>query len=399
MEELKRNLSLDPARASYSVVGESWEVSVDPAFPSRIVGFQSDPTLSELVARDRVAALGPSTAERWGSCPVLVKLLDAAANLSVQVHPTDDHPGLSPDQSGKPESWIVLKAAPRGAVYLGFRDGVDRGTIESALASKADLEPLLNRVPVAPGDCFEIGPGVVHAIGAGVTLVEPQFVSPGRHGVTYRFWDWNRRYDPSGKENPTGDPRPLHVADALAVMDSDLSFGDRCPERLRRRPAASAEDNGAKREPLVSNTYYAVDRISGTGVLFWEVDTITACTVVQGAIRCGGGGGETDFSCGESLCAACRAWEGRVGASGLCGGDHPTHVRRTRLGCWTSKYQPHRKTARADPGFRWRRRASDSSAFLPATSPILLHLTPLKMRAPRSCKRVTFQTVLSKSPV
>ena len=70
--------------------------------------------------------------------------------------------------------------------------------------SSGDASALLRFVPVAPGDFFTIGPGTPHAIGPGLTLVEPQQVLPGRRGLTYRYWDWNRRYDAEGRPDPQG---------------------------------------------------------------------------------------------------------------------------------------------------------------------------------------------------
>jgi mannose-6-phosphate isomerase len=76
-------------------------------------------------------------------------------------------------------------------------------------------------VQVQRGDFVLLEPGTPHAVGKGVTLIEPQIVVPGRRGVTYRYWDFGRRYDQSGKPDPAGSPRELHVRDALAVTRWD----------------------------------------------------------------------------------------------------------------------------------------------------------------------------------
>jgi len=91
--------------------------------------------------------------------------------------------------------------------------------VRAALEHGDDLSRLMAFVPVARGDFALLAPGTPHAIGAGVTLIEPQRVLPGRVGVTYRYWDWNRRYDPQGRPHPEGAPRALHVDQALRVTD------------------------------------------------------------------------------------------------------------------------------------------------------------------------------------
>jgi mannose-6-phosphate isomerase len=119
---------------------------------------------------------------------------------------------------------------------MGFRDGVTRDVVESSLTDGTSLEPLLNEVEVKPGDVFFIRPGSVHALGAGITVLEPQRVRPFRRSVTYRFWDWNRRYDEKGEVDVNGRPRPLHIEEALAVTDWDGPRGEAFVRRCRRQP-------------------------------------------------------------------------------------------------------------------------------------------------------------------
>ncbi|MFO0745742.1 MAG: site-2 protease family protein [Myxococcota bacterium] len=106
----------------------------------------------------------------------------------------------------------MLDAAPGAGVWLGFVPGVGRAGVEAALDRQADLTHLLRFVPVQPGDELAIPAGTVHAIGPGVTLLEAQLVRPGKSGITYRFWDWNRG-------------RPLHRERALAVADFEAPVG------------------------------------------------------------------------------------------------------------------------------------------------------------------------------
>lgn len=260
------------------VVGESWEISVEPSFPSRA---DDGALLTAMIAADPVAWLGAEDAERYGQCPLLVKLLDADEHLSVQVHPADDDPQLAEDESGKPESWVVLDAKPGSGLYLGFRDGVDRADVEACLAERDALDELMTFVPVAPGDAFVIEAGTPHAIGAGVTLLEPQHVTPGRRGLTYRFWDWNRRYDGEGRPAPSGQPRELHVARSLAVTTWGAPRGDAFVATCRS--ATTSISRGAlRRDRVVDWRWFEVERWAGSGSFELEADRLLALTCVGG---------------------------------------------------------------------------------------------------------------------
>lgn len=299
LDHLKRALDLGPARA-LPCVGESWEVSVEPSFPSRLL--DTGALLRDVIASAPRAWLGQrSAARRGGQTPLLVKLLDAAEPLSVQVHPSDADPALAPDQSGKPEAWYVLDAAPGAGLYLGFRDGVGRADVARCLAAEARLDTLMSFVPVAPGDAFSIEAGVAHAIGAGVTLVEPQLVIPGRRGVTYRYWDWNRRYDERGQPSPAGRPRPLHVERALAATRWDsLGCGAAAVETSRSRPRVLAA-GPVTRTMILDWQHFALERWSGTGTLqVPALDALLAAVCVGGRAEVRAAAGALTVQCGQS---------------------------------------------------------------------------------------------------
>ncbi len=327
LTRLKRDLRLDA-----DVIGESWEVSVEPSFPSRVEG--TGQTLRDLIAADPVGWLGDSVAARYGQSPLLVKLLDAADNLSVQVHPAPDDPALASDESGKPESWIVLDAEPGAGIYLGLREGVERRHVERCLDEGGALDELLNFVPAIPGEAWIIEAGTIHAIGGGVTVIEPQHVAPGRRGLTYRFWDWNRRYDAEGHLDPGGVPRPLHVERSLAVTRWGGPRGDAFVESCRSRPvaiqaasrlsdpisairgagasaatigaatggadASGAAAIGAARVRVVRTDWFEAERWSGDGPLRVLADTMIALTCVAGAVRVDTPLGALDLTCGHS---------------------------------------------------------------------------------------------------
>ncbi|MBT7668748.1 MAG: class I mannose-6-phosphate isomerase, partial [Bdellovibrionales bacterium] len=120
--------------------------------------------------------------------PYLVKFIDTAKHLSIQVHPGDQYAMAHENSSGKSEMWTVLNAKDGAGIYLGFKDGVTKDQFFRTASSEGEVDSLLNFYPVVAGDSFFVPAGAVHAIGAGITLLEVQQSS----GITYRVWDWNR---------------------------------------------------------------------------------------------------------------------------------------------------------------------------------------------------------------
>ena len=229
-----------PIRAEkhYAIVGESWEISADPLAPSEFIFDVGEERLAvnliQLLELFPEQILGAKVAQKFdGQNPILVKLLDAADHLSVQVHPSDDYDGLKPNESGKPESWYILEAEPQCGLYLGLREGVSDAQLRQAIDAQEDVSQYLNFVEVHPGDFFVIDAGTIHAIGAGVTLIEPQKIASKRSGKTYRLWDWNRKYDAQGNKDPNGTPRELHIDDSFRVIDFEGLRGDAFIQQIR----------------------------------------------------------------------------------------------------------------------------------------------------------------------
>jgi mannose-6-phosphate isomerase len=194
---------------------ESWEV-VDRRPPAgegeqSIVEFGplAGTTLGELVDRHSVELLGRhAPQERF---PLLIKFLDAAHALSVQVHPDDDRARrLTPPEPGKAEAWVVLAVEPAARIYAGLAQGVDRAALARSLA-RENCEDCLHWFTPRVGDCIFVPPGMVHALGAGIVVYEVQQPSD----ATFRLHDWNRL-------GPDGRPRPLHVEQALQCLDDSL---------------------------------------------------------------------------------------------------------------------------------------------------------------------------------
>jgi len=186
---------------------ESWEV-VDHGTDQSVVadGPLAGRTLHELVSQHGAELLGRHDPQR--QFPLLFKFLDCHQTLSVQVHPNDEQAAkLDPPDLGKTEAWVVLAAAPGSKIYGGLQPGVDRKTLERAIA-EGRCEECLHQFEPRVGDCVLIEAGTVHALGAGLLIAEIQQASD----TTYRLFDWNR-IDRDGK------PRPLHIQQALDVID------------------------------------------------------------------------------------------------------------------------------------------------------------------------------------
>ncbi|MFY7927317.1 MAG: hypothetical protein ACOVS5_00460, partial [Oligoflexus sp.] len=170
---------------------------------------------------------------------------------------------LKPHECGKPESWLILDAEPGAGLYLGFSQAISRETLRQLLQNDADLRPYLQFVPVQAGDYFEIQPGVPHAIGPGITLLEPQRVLLGRSGKTYRFWDWGRRYSRDGSLDPVhGQARELHIDEGLRLIDPERQVGEAFVSTLRRQAETLALPGGGRWLRYPANPWYQVCHLS-----------------------------------------------------------------------------------------------------------------------------------------
>jgi len=195
-------------------IGETWEL-VDREGENSIVatGGLKGFSLRELMKRHGKDLLGQVPAAKGERFPLLVKYIDAAENLSVQVHPDDESCARLPGAEAKTEAWYVVEAEPGSALYAGLRPEVTARDFERVADGPGVVETML-RWEVRPGDCLLVPGGTVHAIGAGITILEVQQNSD----TTYRLWDWGR----AGRET--------HVAQALQC----IRFGE--PIRAPLRP-------------------------------------------------------------------------------------------------------------------------------------------------------------------
>ncbi len=309
---------------------ESWEI-VDRGSDQSVVEFGplAGTTLGQLVGRYGQELVGrhhpqgekgdrPRLPERPGGCfaqtgpvpvfprprfPLLLKFLDAARPLSVQVHPDDARAArLDPPEVGKTEAWVVIEAEPGSVIYAGLQSGIDRETLAAAIR-QGRCQDCLHVLHPSPGDCIFLPAGTVHALGAGLLVAEIQQPSD----VTYRLFDWNRL-------GPDGQPRALHVEQALDAID--FRRGPIQPQQPRPtgRPEVSR---------LVECKKFVLDR--------WEFDRPIAAggddrchviSVLQGSVQVEGDPPKSPLPRGERPCCP-RRW-------GRC-----NSVRGPGRCCWT----------------------------------------------------------------
>ena len=213
-----------------SPLAETWECSTHPAGVS-VVGngvFQGK-ALTE-VLKEHPQMLGRYANDR-GELPILIKLIDAKDNLSIQVHPDDAYASANENGSlGKTEMWYVLDAAPGSEIIYGFARDTSREEVEEAIRNKS-LPDLLRRVPIEKNQVYFVQPGTVHGISKGALLAEVQESSD----ITYRLYDYDR-------VDKNGNQRPLHIDKALEVMDYSSSENPRQPIRVLKYTPGSASE-------------------------------------------------------------------------------------------------------------------------------------------------------------
>jgi len=198
---------------------EAWVCSTHPDGESRVPTFSR--SLAEML-KEHPEWLGShplQITEDRPELPILIKLIDAKADLSVQVHPDDEYALKNEGQLGKTEMWYVLDAKPTSTLVYGFKTDVAPEQVRRSIED-GNVSKLLNHVPIHKDDLFYIEAGTVHAIGAGALIAEIQESS----NVTYRLYD----YDRVGKD---GKKRPLHINKALEVANMKSSVAPRQPMR------------------------------------------------------------------------------------------------------------------------------------------------------------------------
>ncbi len=179
-------------------MAESWELSLHPDGQTTLPDGR---TLAQVLTEKELG----SNCGAFPFFPMLIKLIDAKQNLSVQVHPSDAYALAHENSFGKTEMWYIVDAEAGAGIYLGFNRDVTREEYQNAIQNNT-LTELLNFYPVKAGECYFIPSGTIHAIGEGCLICEIQQNS----NLTYRVYDYGRR-------DKNGNTRELHVEKALLV--------------------------------------------------------------------------------------------------------------------------------------------------------------------------------------
>ena len=228
-----KNIDLD-------VISELWELSVRDDFSSVVdSGINKGKSLKEVLTKEDI---GPNS-NRFIYFPLLIKLIDAKDNLSVQVHPSDEYALKNENSFGKSEMWHIINADEDAGIYVGFNNDYEKEEIERRLNDGTILETL-NFFKVKPGDTFVINPGTIHAIGKGVRLIEIQQNS----NITYRLYDYLRK-------DKDGNYRELHIKQALKVINYKKYVSSNSASSI-----------------LVDNQYFHVERKEVNGELTIKAD-------------------------------------------------------------------------------------------------------------------------------
>ena len=262
-------------------LAETWECSTHPDGPSIIAsGDYEGKKLSDALAENPywLGTHPLTTTEGKPELPILIKLIDAKKDLSVQVHPDDEYAKRVENSLGKTEMWYVLDANPESKLVYGFNQDVEPSKLKDVIEN-GKLENLLNHVPIHKNDLFFIKAGTVHAIGSGALVAEIQENS----NITYRLYDYDR-------VDKNGNKRPLHIDKALEVAELKSSAKPRQPMRVLKYKKGCASElltrckyfqvervllNTETQRDLVefqtdSNSFHALLCVDGCGVIFGE---------------------------------------------------------------------------------------------------------------------------------
>lgn len=200
---------------SGEVLAETWEISCHKDGLSTISnGDEKGETLLTYIQQKGKKCLG-TNAEFYEDFPILVKLIDARDDLSIQVHPSDSYALEHEKQYGKTEMWYVVDAKEESFLYYGFSKKVSKEELKQRINNNTLLE-VLNKVPVKKGDTFFIEPGTIHAIGKDILIAEIQQNS----NVTYRVYDY-------GRVDSTGKSRELHIEKAVDVINCEQGLASK----------------------------------------------------------------------------------------------------------------------------------------------------------------------------
>jgi len=278
-------------------IAEAWVVYENDRIAS---GLLSGRTLADATAEYGSALLGTRAIQRTGArFPLLIKLLDCAQWLSLQVHPNDEQAVRleGAGQFGKTEAWHFIDAELNAEILCGLQPGATREQFEQSVRGGTLLD-LMQRLAIHAGDSIFISPGMIHSLGPGLLAYEVQQTSD----ITYRVFDWNR---------PAMQGRKLHIEQSLAVADVNALA------RIVPRPLLG----DGERRTLVACSYFTLELVAGernSMMLDTLGESFHALTMIKGAAEVEGSDWQLRLGRFETavIPAACHSY--RIQPRGFC---------------------------------------------------------------------------------
>lgn len=267
-------------------VAESWELSCHKDGCSVVAdGEYAGLTLPQYIEKAGKAVLG-TDCEKFEYFPILIKLIDAKQNLSVQVHPDNDYAMRVEGEYGKTEMWYVVDCEPGAGLLYGLKHEISKEEFRRRIEDNTLLE-VTNRVEVHPGDVFFIEAGTLHAIGEGILIAEIQQNS----NTTYRVYDY-------GRVGADGKPRQLHIEKAIDV--TRLAPATRPCGRPQAKPEAF---DGGSVLPLASCDYFTVKEMEVTShaALMADEKSFHSLLLLDGSLTLSMGGEKLEMKKGASV--------------------------------------------------------------------------------------------------
>ncbi len=273
---------------------EAWMLSCFKDFESTACGGEYDGlTMPEIIEKAGKGILGKN-AENFDDFPILIKFIDAADDLSVQVHPDDEYAQQYNGGFGKTECWYIMDCEPGARIIYGFKNKITTEEFAKAIEENK-IEDVVNYVEVKKGDFFFIEAGTLHAICKGILLAEVQQNS----NVTFRAYDYNR-FDAK-----CNGPRPLHIKETLDVT--------KCEPPCPSVPTLSKVEkfDGATRTQLVSFELFSVNRVEIDGVYASVADenSFVHIMILDGCGKISCGGVTLDIAKGDGVFVPANAGE------------------------------------------------------------------------------------------
>lgn len=239
--------------SDYDIMAEAWMLASREDGENTVISGKFDKMPFSKVIEENPDFVG-TRGKNFPFFPLLIKLIDAKNDLSVQVHPNDEYAMKTKGEFGKTECWYILDCDEDAEIIFGFNKEISSEEFKKSVADNTFLK-YVNREKVKKGDLFFIEAGTLHAIGKGILLAEIQQNS----NITYRVYDY-------GRLGTDGKPRPLHVKNAIEVTNC-------IPPKKEAKCAGEIKkfDNYSK-QSLVNCDLFIADKYTVNGQFALEAD-------------------------------------------------------------------------------------------------------------------------------